>query len=312
MGQERVICCDNSRWSFIYSQSSSGELILVVPVDYISSTKRYNIQFDLAKKHLQPNLGHFNGIAKQNTIIIPVLNRFENPHKTTVESGNNFVRLNDEGKTHLDEADLIAEVDFITELAHRLLGDVPVDWRRLKDTRYVRQLIAETVSGYEAIGQIDATKEEFTIGGRIFTTPQFQTSSSKAQMETTPLPTLTLPTPESFGKEKGIVLSLITGRAYRQHNTVVYNVEDKYRGMPHRHCILMNPEDVEEGSLRDHQQVTVQGEAGKLENIEIICGAIRRSAALMFFPEANVLMKGVTDPKSHTPAYKRVPVLIPA
>ncbi len=32
----------------------------------------------------------------------------------------------------------------------------------------------------------------------------------------------------------------------------------------------------------------------------------------MFFPEANVLMKGTTDPKSHTPAYKRVPVLIHA
>ena len=44
----------------------------------------------------KPNLGHFHGLAQQ-TIVIPVLNRFENPHKTTVESGNNFVRLNDEG-----------------------------------------------------------------------------------------------------------------------------------------------------------------------------------------------------------------------
>ncbi|MEM7595979.1 MAG: FdhF/YdeP family oxidoreductase, partial [Cyanobacteria bacterium P01_A01_bin.83] len=60
----------------------------------------------------KPNLGHFHGLAAQNTIIIPVFNRFENPHKTTVESGNNFVRLNDEGKTHLQNADLIAEVDF--------------------------------------------------------------------------------------------------------------------------------------------------------------------------------------------------------
>ncbi|MGB7251407.1 MAG: molybdopterin dinucleotide binding domain-containing protein, partial [Phormidesmis sp.] len=95
-----------------------------------------------------------------------------------------------------------------------------------------------------------------------------------------------------------------------QHNTVVYRTADKYRGMPHRHCILMNAEDARSGGWRDHQRVTVQGEAGKLENIEIICGAVRRGAALMFYPEANVLMKGVTDPKSHTPAYKRVPVLI--
>lgn len=259
----------------------------------------------------KPNLGHFHGLARQNTLILPVFNRFENPHKTTVESGNNFVRLNDEGKTHLKEADLVAEVNFITELAYRLHGDSPVDWRRLKDTRYVRQLIAQTIHGYEKIGRIDETKEEFTIGDRIFTHPQFRTPSGKAQMQPTPLPKLTLPAPEDFGSDKeGIVLALITGRGYAQHNTVVYRTADKYRGMPHRHCILMNTEDVRESGLSDRQRVTVQGEAGKLENVEIICGAVRHGAALMFYPEANVLMKAVTDPKSHTPAYKRVPVFV--
>ncbi|MGB7085990.1 MAG: FdhF/YdeP family oxidoreductase [Phormidesmis sp.] len=263
----------------------------------------------------KPNLGHFHGLAQQNTLIIPVLNRFENPHKTTVESGNNFVRLNDEGKTHLKAADLVAEVRFITELAHRLQVPSPIDWHQLQDTRYVRQLISTTISGYEKIGQIDDTQEEFTIGGRIFTTPSFGTPSGKAQMQLTPLPRLSLPTPESFEvseaeKAKGKVLTLMTGRSYTQHNTVVYRIGDKYRGMPHRHCILMHPEDVREGGWHAHQRVTVQGEAGRLEDIEIICGAVRRGAALMFYPEANVLMKGITDPKSHTPAYKRVPVLV--
>ncbi len=262
----------------------------------------------------KPNLGHFHGLGCQNTLILPVFNRFENPHKTTVESGNNFVRLNDEGKTHLDKSDLVAEVTFIAELAHRLHGSSPINWRKLQDTRYVRQLIAKTISGYEKIGQIDETKEEFTIGGRIFTTPEFETPSGKAEMQLTPLPDLTLPTPEQLGASKGtdngIVLALITGRGYAQHNTVVYRTADKYRGMPHRHCILMHPDDVEAGGLQNHQRITVQGEAGKLDNIEIICGAVRRGAALMFYPEANVLMKGVTDPKSHTPAYKRVPVLV--
>ncbi|MEM8810738.1 MAG: FdhF/YdeP family oxidoreductase, partial [Cyanobacteria bacterium P01_G01_bin.38] len=74
----------------------------------------------------KPNLGHFHGLARQNTLILPVFNRFETPHKTTVESGNNFVRLNDEGKTHLKEADLVAEVHFLTELAHRLHGPSPI------------------------------------------------------------------------------------------------------------------------------------------------------------------------------------------
>ncbi|MEM9002446.1 MAG: FdhF/YdeP family oxidoreductase [Cyanobacteria bacterium P01_F01_bin.86] len=261
----------------------------------------------------KPNLGHFHGLARQNTLILPVYARFENPHKTTVESGNNFVRLNDPGKTHLRHADLVAEVDFITEIAHRLHGDAPVDWHRLKDTQYVRQLIAQTIPGYEAISDIDATRKEFTISGRIFTTPHFPTSSGKAQMQSTPLPTLTLPPPQDFGvadSVQGLVVALLTGRSYGQHNTVVYRTADRYRGMPHRYCILMNAEDVTQAGFVDHQRVTVQGDADKLENIEIICGAIRRGAALMFYPEANILMKAKVDTRSQTPAYKRVPVLV--
>ncbi len=258
----------------------------------------------------KPNQGHFHGLGKKQTLILPVFNRFENPHKTTVESGNNFVRLNDEGTSHLKEADLVPEVTLITELASRIHGDSPINWRKLQDTRYVRELIAKTISGYEKIGEIDKTKEEFTIAGRIFTTPEFKTDSGKANMQPTPLPTLTLPKPDDFGQESGTVLTLITARSYRQHNTVVYQIGDKYRGMPHRQCILMNPKDIEQGGFSDHQRVTVQGNAGQLTNIEIISGAVRQGAALMFYPEANVLMTAVTDPKSHTPAYKRVPVLV--
>jgi anaerobic selenocysteine-containing dehydrogenase len=129
-------------------------------------------------------------------------------------------------------------------------------------------------------------------------------------MQLTPLPQLTLPTAQDFGRDKGIAIALITGRSYAQHNTVVYRIADKYRGMPHRQCILMNAEDVRKGGLCDRQRISVQGQAGQLDNIEIICGAVRRGAALMFYPEANILMTGLTDPKSHTPAYKRVPVLV--
>ena len=261
----------------------------------------------------KPNLGHFHGLARQDTLIVPVYARFEDPHRTTVESGNNFVRLNEPGKTHLQDADLVAEIDFLTEIAHRLFGPSPVDWRRLQDTRYARQLIAQTIPGYAAIGTIDATRQEFVISGRIFTEPHFSTPSGKAQMQLTPLPILTLPQIRDFPvpeSTQGIVVALITGRSYGQHNTVVYRSADRYRGMPHRHCILMHSEDVAKAGFADRQRVTVQGDAGKLENIEIVCGTVRQGAALMFYPEANVLMKAQIDPRSQTPAYKRVPVLV--
>lgn len=108
------------------------------------------------------------------------------------------------------------------------------------------------------------------------------------------------------------MLSLITARSYGQHNTVVYKNGDPYRGMPHRDTILLNPEDLVASGLRAHERITVQGEAGTLTGIEVVPGSIRRGAALMFYPEANVLMRARKDPESGTPAFKRVPVLLRA
>ncbi len=263
----------------------------------------------------KPNLGHFHGLAQRNTIIIPVFARFENPHKTTTESGNNFVRLNDEGETHLkqEEADLISEVEFLTEIAHRIHGDSPVNWRKLQDTKYIRQLIAQTIPGFEQIATIDETKEEFTISNRIFHQPKFPTKSGKASMFVTPLPQLTLPSIKDFDvpfTTKGVIVALGTGRSYSQHNTVVYKEGDKFRGMPHRNCILMNKSDAESAGIREHQRVTVQGSAGKMENVEVIYGSIREGAALMFYPEVNAIVPTNADRRSGTPAFKRVPVLV--
>ena len=171
-------------------------------------------------------------------------------------------------------------------------------------------------SGYEAIGDIDTSKREFEVAGRVFSEPRFATANGRARLAVTPLPRLSLPEPDHFGGlapgEKGLVLNLITARSYGQHNTVVYKSADRYRGMPHRQTILMNPQDLVSSGLEAHQRVTVHGEAGQLEGIEIIPGSIRAGAALMFYPEANVLMRAVIDAESGTPAFKRVPVLVRA
>jgi molybdopterin-dependent oxidoreductase alpha subunit len=261
----------------------------------------------------KPNPGHFHGLAAQNTLVIPVYTRFENPHKTTVESGNNFVRLNNVGTSHLKSADLISEVELLANIAQQLHGTHPVDWSQLHNPQYIRQLIAQTIPGYEKIGTIDQTQTEFTISGRIFTEPKFATPSGKAQLFVTPLPTLPEPRLEDFGLSdhpQAMTLILLTGRSYGQHNTVVYNPADKYRNMPHRNCILMNATDAESVGFTEHQRVTVQGNAGKLEQVEIIYGKLRPGAAMMFYPEVNAIFHAPIDPRCGTPAFKRVPVAI--
>lgn len=261
----------------------------------------------------KPNLGHFHGLAKQNTLILPVFTRFENPHKTTTESGNNFVRLNEPGKTHLRQSNLISEVELITQIAQRVLGEHPVNWRQLQNPKYIRQLIATTIPGYEKIGEIDRTGEEFTIAGRIFEQPQFATPTGKAKMFVTTLPKLNVPTKTDFGiaeSTPGIILILGTGRSYAQHNTVVYQPGDYYRGMSHRNCILINCQDGQAARFSEHQRVAVQGDAGKLTDVEVIFGQIRQGAAMMFYPEVNAIFKAKIDQHSGTPAYKRVPVFV--
>jgi anaerobic selenocysteine-containing dehydrogenase len=132
-------------------------------------------------------------------------------------------------------------------------------------------------------------------------------------MFVTPLPLLSLPKKEELGVENdtpGILLILGTGRSYAQHNTVVYRQADQYRGMPHRHCILMNPADIKKAGFIEHQKVKVKGNAGQLDEIEIISGAVKAGTAFMFYPEANVLFHANIDPSSGTPAYKRVPIYI--
>ena len=262
----------------------------------------------------KPNTGHVHGLGARQTLLLPVFNRFETPHRTTVESGNNWVRLNEPGRTHLRSGLLRSEVTLLADLAHRLFGREPIDWQRLQDPVYVRELIARTVPGYGAIADIDGSRREFEVAGRVFEAPQFATASGRAQLAVTPLPALALPAADHFGGlapgERGLVLSLITARSYGQHNTVVYKPGDSDRGMPHRQTILMNPADLAASGLRPHQRVTVQGEAGRLDGIEIIPGSIRAGAALMFYPEANGLMRAVVDPDSGTPAFKRVPVLV--
>ncbi|GCE65913.1 oxidoreductase [cyanobiont of Ornithocercus magnificus] len=264
----------------------------------------------------KPNIGHFHGLAARQTLLLPVFNRFENPHRTTVESGNNWVRLNEPGSTHLYSGKLISEVAFLAELAYRLHGSKPIDWRRLQDPVYVRELIACTVPGYERMADIDANQREFEVDGRVFRKPYFATTSGRAELAVTPLPELRLPDAEHFGGlavgERGLVLNLITVRSYGQHNTVIYKQGDSYRGMYHRYTLLINPEDLATSGLIAHERVIVQGEAGQLRGVELIPGSIRCGAALMFYPEANILMRAVSDPESGTPAFKRVPVLLRA
>ncbi len=245
------------------------------------------------------NTGHVWGRAKQ-TLILPVLARDEEPQPTTQESMFNFVRLSDGGPVRLQGPR--SEVDVVASLGELVLGNTtPVDWATFRNACGVRQIIARIVPGYEQLLDIDKTKAEFHVGGRIRHTPRFPTPSGKALFKVEPLPMLR-------GDDRQ--LRLMTVRSEGQFNTVVYEEEDIYRGQDRRDVILLNAEDIERLGIKVDQRVTVRSATGYMANILVRAFDIRAGNALMYFPEANVLVPRATDAASGTPGFKSVLVTV--
>lgn len=244
------------------------------------------------------NTGHAHGQGK-TTMILPVQARDEESQSTTQESMFSYVRLSDGGEARHQGPR--SEVDVLAEIAIRA-GSQGLDWGRLKSHDAIRQLIAETIPNFEAIADIGKTKKEFHIPGRAFERPTFATPSGRARFLAHPLPEL------PALKERQ--LRLMTARSEGQFNTVVYEEEDIYRGQERRDVILMNPLDIAAMGLLPNQVVDIQSSAGVLAGQLVRPFDIARGCALMYYPEANVLVPTKVDPRSKTPAFKSVVVTV--
>jgi anaerobic selenocysteine-containing dehydrogenase len=248
------------------------------------------------------NTGHAHGLAKE-TIVLPVLARDEEPEPTTQESMFNFVRLSDGGPPRHDGPR--SEAAVVAELARRVLGTGgPIDWPQMAHASRIRQAIAHIVPGLAPLADIVQTRREFHIEGRVLHEPQFPTADGRAKLSVHELPDLA-------GGEKQ--LRLMTVRSEGQFNTVVYEEYDLYRGQDRRDVILVHPDDIARLGLKAEQRVTVRSGCGSLGAILVRpFPQIKPGNALMYYPEANVLVPRAIDPASRTPAFKNVIVWLEA
>ena len=246
------------------------------------------------------NTGHAHGLAEE-TIILPVLARDEEPQPTTQESMFNYVRYSDGGPARHEGPR--SEVEVMANLGRRVLGATsPIDWQGMQNTRRVREAIARIVPGFENMATIDQTKAEFQIGGRTLHAARFPTADGRARLKLHELPEL----PGGIGQ-----LRLMTVRSEGQFNTVVFEDYDLYRGQDRRDVILLHPADIERLGLRAEQKVTVASEIGQLSDILVRAfDQIKPGNALMYYPEANVPVPRRADPASKTPAFKSVLVRV--
>jgi molybdopterin-dependent oxidoreductase alpha subunit len=247
------------------------------------------------------NTGHIWGRGRE-TVILPVLARDEEEQSTTQESMFSFVRLSDGGPRRHEGPR--SETAIISEIAARLAEEkgcaTPIDWTAFRNHQRVRELIARVVPEYQKVGEIESTRVEFHIPGRLLREPQFPTPSGRARFHPVP--------PPSFPGGAGF--RLMTIRSEGQFNTVVYEDADIYRGQERRDVILMSRDDIERLGLRENDRVTVRSEAGALGNVLVREFAIRPGNCAMYYPEANALVSSAHDPRSKTPSFKNTRVEI--
>jgi len=244
------------------------------------------------------NEGHIHGRGKVS-VILPALARDEEPQPTTQESMFSYVRLS-EGGTPAVPGQMRSEVEIIAGIAQRILPEGRFDWSQLRSHRHLREAMGKVVPGYEAAATIDATRREFLVTGRAFPEPVFPTPSGKAQFHVTGLSAFT-PGPGEY--------RLMTIRSEGQFNTVVYDEEDLYRGNKRRDVVMMAALDARTIGVREGDRVLVESKAGRMEATVAIVD-IRPGNMAMYYPEANVLVPRILDPRSKTPSFKSVAVRV--
>ena len=241
------------------------------------------------------NRGHVHGLGDGEVLILPVTARDEEWSPTTQESMFNYVRLSDGGIRRLDN--VRPETVILCDLAAHLVPDCPIDFAAFKQHSKVREAIARIVPGLEQLADIDVAKREFHIKHRVLHAPEFGTADKKAHFVVTPTP---LPWTR---------LTLATVRSEGQFNTIIYEEHDSYRLKAGRDAIFLNRDDMAEFGLTDGARVTLASDHGRMQGTATTFD-LPRGSALAYYPEANVLCGTAVDPRSHTPAFKSVPVWI--
>lgn len=248
------------------------------------------------------NRGHITGMETSEALILPVCARDEEAQATTQESMFNYVRLSDGGIKRLNN--VRSEVDILCQFGRALLPDCPVDFEAFQQHRQIRAAIAASIPGMNALADIDSSKEEFTVTGRLLAQPSFNTFDHKASFQITPLPDLAL----DDAKEYPFTLASV--RSEGQFNSIIYEERDSYRGTENRWTLLMNREDIADLKLAANEKVSVRSAHGEMKNLNVQAFDLPKGNLLAYYPEANALIGLARDPRSQTPAFKSVAVAL--
>lgn len=248
------------------------------------------------------------------SLILPALTREERDEQLSGEqfttSEDTVARVNrSHGELDPITDQVRSEVWVVCELGKRLLPGVGIDWDAYQaDYDAIRDAIARVIPGFADFNARIRNELSFLLPDPPRDTRSFPTASGKAQFQPHPVELLEVPA----GR-----LVLQTLRAHDQHNSSIYGLDDRYRGVfQGRFVILINPDDLAALGLTDGQCVDVfsewPGEPDRvLRGYRAVSYPSARGCAAMYFPEANVLVpRASVEADCHTPTSKQVIVRV--
>lgn len=252
-------------------------------------------------------------ITGKKSLILPCLGRTEidmtgNKEQFVTTESTMLNVLMSKGILTPASEHLRSETWIIAKLARVVLGaKTTVDWERFSiDYDKIRESIARVVEGCENYNEKVRRDGGFYLPNKPHE-GEFPTESGKAKFISSPLERIELAEDQ---------LLMTTIRAHDQFNTVVYELEDRYRGISgSRRVILMNETDISDRGLKQGEVVDLTSHFDDGErhapSFIVVPYPIPRYCAATYYPETNPLVPiGSVAEKSNCPTSKLVKITV--
>lgn len=258
----------------------------------------------------------------QDALILPCLGRTEIDQQ---KSGKQHITVEDTfSMVHASQGNVAplskkqkSEVEIVARIAQATLGSEKIHWLKLiENYDYIREMIAQTIPGFENINQRLNAPGGFYLGNSA-ANRQWLNPAGKALFSSGKLPEKLVAEQAKTPDKKQQLFTLQTLRSHDQYNTTVYGMNDRYRGIKNeRKVLFINKKDAKRLKLQQDDFVNItsiwpDNIERKITNFKIKVYDIPASNLAAYYPETNPLvpLDSVGD-RSFTPTSKSIAVII--
>lgn len=250
--------------------------------------------------HIATKLNRSHLVTGRDALILPCLGRTEidmqanGPQGVTVEDTFSMVHLS-YGQLKPRSPHLRSEAAILAGIAKATLGNFPIDWDwAIADYSHIRDLIADTISGFQNFNQRVQNPGGFYLGNSA-ARREWNTVSGKAQFSATTLPEqLVNDNVTQRGDKPDLILQTL--RSHDQYNTTLYGLDDRYRGVfGRRDVVFANEEDIRRLGFKPGDRVDLvtlwdDGLERRVNGFELVAYDVPAGQAAAYYPETNPLV----------------------